>query len=197
MPTGQWADWPEYPGLMDRAQLPFTARRPGRPELRHERNHDGLVQGNQDGNAAFEDIATGCFKALGRSRTIDRRRHGRPRYLQGAAVAVLRVMLVPPDPLRRFIDKRQIKAEYGANAHSRRARLRLRRRGRERELGLLGAATTPGTRRRSASRACRFISIDTLSEGGIVEQSSNGNIDDPQFQWLRARAAVRDRPTTS
>ena len=36
----------------------------------------------------------------------------------------------------------------------------------------------------------RFISIDTLSEGGIVEQSSNGNIDDPQFQWLERELEV-------
>ncbi len=30
----------------------------------------------------------------------------------------------------------------------------------------------------------RFISIDTVSEGGVVEESSNGNIDDPQWRWL-------------
>ena len=40
----------------------------------------------------------------------------------------------------------------------------------------------------------RFISIDTLSEGGVVEQSSNGNIDDPQFQWLQ-REKYREQAT--
>ncbi len=30
----------------------------------------------------------------------------------------------------------------------------------------------------------RFISLDTVSDGGVVEQSSNGNIDDPQWLWL-------------
>ena len=121
----------------------------------------------------------GCFKALGTTtaatrqpRRPDRSCCRRPRH----------AMLVPPDPLRRFVDKRQIKADYAANGAQRRARLRVRGRGRERRTR---------TSRRSyyawdppEAPGFRFISIDTLSEGGIVEQSSNGNIDDPQFQWL-------------
>ena len=50
---------------MDRAQLPFTPAGLDVPSYVTNGNHDGLVQGNQVGNAAFEDIATGCFKALG------------------------------------------------------------------------------------------------------------------------------------
>ena len=30
----------------------------------------------------------------------------------------------------------------------------------------------------------RFIVLDTLSEGGMVAASADGNIDDPQWQWL-------------
>ena len=60
--------WPAYPGLMDRAQLPFTPAGLDVPSYVTNGNHDGLVQGNEDGNAAFEDIATGCFKALGARR---------------------------------------------------------------------------------------------------------------------------------
>ena len=43
-------------------------------------------------------------------------------------------MLVPPDPLRRFVDKQQIKQIYADNGAGQRARLRLRRRGRGRQL---------------------------------------------------------------
>ena len=42
----------------------------------------------------------------------------------------------------------------------------------------------------------RFVVLDTVSEGGIVLQSSNGNVDDPQFRWLKrelARAQRRDQ----
>lgn len=30
----------------------------------------------------------------------------------------------------------------------------------------------------------RMIALDTLSEGGVVGPSADGNVDDPQFQWL-------------
>ena len=30
----------------------------------------------------------------------------------------------------------------------------------------------------------RFISLDTVSQGGTVQDSADGNVDDPQFQWL-------------
>ena len=66
-PHGAWAQQAgrAYPGLMDRAQLPFTPAGLDVPSYVTNGNHDGLVQGNQGANAAFEDIATGCFKALG------------------------------------------------------------------------------------------------------------------------------------
>ena len=41
----------------------------------------------------------------------------------------------------------------------------------------------------------RFIALDTISEGGLLAVSSNGNIDNPQFTWLTneitAAAAAR------
>ena len=63
-----YGTFPTWPGLMDRAQsLTFTPvglRRNGAPVPTYiaNGNHDGLVQGNEDAIAAFEDIATGCFK---------------------------------------------------------------------------------------------------------------------------------------
>jgi uncharacterized repeat protein (TIGR01451 family) len=174
-PQGNWADWPAFPGLMDRAQLPFTAAGLVVPSYVTNGNHDGLVQGNQSGQGAFEDIALGCFKALGTAASVTGLD---PNALLSPTSAG---MLVPPDPLRRFVDKRQIKAAYGANAHS----------------DAHGYDFVDEDENLNSSFSAsyyawdppeapgfRFVSIDTLSEGGIVEQSSNGNIDDPQFQWL-------------
>ena len=144
-------------------------------------NHDGLVQGNEDGNAAFEDIATGCFKALG---STSEPLPGQPP--DGLDPSVLltpssAAMLVPPDPLRRFVDKKQTKQIYAANGEDDAHGYDFV--DEDENVNSAGGASyyawdppeAPGV---------RFISIDTLSEGGVVEQSSNGNIDDPQFQWL-------------
>ena len=35
----------------------------------------------------------------------------------------------------------------------------------------------------------RFISLDTVAEGG----GQNGNLDDPQYRWLRAVSCARAR----
>ena len=181
-PQGTWAQqgWPAYPGLMDRAQLPFTPAGLDVPSYVTNGNHDGLVQGNEDGNLAFEDIATGCFKALGSTSSpvpgqppdgLD------PSLLLTPSVG----MLVPPDPQRRFVDKKQIKQIYGANnqddAHG--YNFVDEDENINSAFGASYYAWDP-----PEAPGMRFISIDTLSEGGIVEQSSNGNIDDPQFQWL-------------
>ena len=160
---------------MDRAQLPFQAAGLSVPSYVTNGNHDGLVQGNQEGNAAFEDIATGCFKALGTTTSytgLD------PTVLLSPSSAF---MLVPPDPLRRFVDKRQIKAEYAANGQSNAHGYEFVDEDENVNSSFSASyyAWDP-----PEAPGFRFISIDTLSEGGIVEQSSNGNIDDPQFQWL-------------
>ena len=179
---GTWAQqgWPSYPGLMDRAQLPFTAAGLSVPSYVTNGNHDGLVQGNQSGNAAFEDIATGCFKALGSTSSPV---PGTPP--DGLDPSVLLTpsagMLVPPDPQRRFVDKKQIKQIYGENgmddAHG------YDFVDEDEDINSAGGASYYAWDPPEAP-GMRFISIDTLSEGGIVGQSSDGNIDDPQFQWL-------------
>ncbi len=63
-PLGPNAAWPQYPGLLDRAQAPFAT--PG-VRARHYvafGNHDALLQGSLGANALYEDVATGCIKAL-------------------------------------------------------------------------------------------------------------------------------------
>jgi hypothetical protein len=187
-PAGNWAvnGFPTWPGLMDRAQLPFQPVGLDVPSYVTNGNHDGLVQGNEDANAAFEDIALSCFKMLGS--TVFGGGLPDPNLLLTPASAF---MLVPPDPARRFVDKRQIKQIYGENnqddAHG-------------------YDFVDPVENTLSAGFASyyawdppeapgfRFISIDTLAEGGVVAVTDRGNIDDPQFQWLEGQlqAATAD-----
>src|SRR4051794_19272590 len=61
---GFFAGWPSYPGLMDRAQQPFSAAGVRVPTYVTFGNHDGLVQGNQAANGGFEEIGTGCLKPM-------------------------------------------------------------------------------------------------------------------------------------
>jgi hypothetical protein len=190
-PRGQWSSWPEYDGLMDRAQqVPVEPAGLDVPFYITNGNHDVLVQGNEDANVAFEDIATGCFKALGTTNEVTKPGPPDgpdPNYLLSPADVG---MLVAPDPDRRIVDKPEIKQIYGATnegpgddnhgfAHV----------DPEENVESGGSASyyawdpeqTPGM---------RFISIDTNSEGGqtaegVAPGSSNGNLDDPQFQWLK------------
>lgn len=148
-------------------------------------NHGELVQGNEDANRAFEDIATGCFKALGT--TVDPSA-GQPD--PNTLLAPLSVgMLVSADPQRRFVSKPEFKAVFGASIAG------------DDDHGY--AYVDPGENQASNGSASyyawnppeapgfRFISIDTASEGGQTAEgapglsgSANGNIDDPQFKWL-------------
>jgi uncharacterized repeat protein (TIGR01451 family) len=193
---GSWAasGWPTYTGLMDRAQqLSFTPAGLDVPAYLTNGNHDVLVQGNEDAIAPYELIATGCEKALGSTQSpqptsspdgID------PSVLLAPPTAT---MLVPPDPQRQFVSKPQIKQLYGANG-----------RDNAHGFGFVDPQENAASNGSASYYAwdppeapgLRFISIDTNSEGGVVEQSSNGNIDDPQFQWLRREldaASARDQ----
>ena len=195
-PLGQYADWPMYTGLMDRAQArlfrPEGLGVPGFPVPSYwsNGNHDVLAQGNEDANASFEDIATACFKALGTTLAIPPSGPGPdfvpdPNLLLSPTAAG---MLVPPDPERRYLDRPQIKQVLGEsldndNGHG---------------FDFVDPAEETASNGNASYYAWdppetpgfRFINVDTNSEGGqtsegVASGSSNGNIDDPQFQWLR------------
>jgi uncharacterized repeat protein (TIGR01451 family) len=191
-PTGDWAAWPEYTGLLDRAQmLALTPAGLNVPSYWVNGNHDVLVQGNEDATQGFETIATGCFKALGTT-AVPGSFGPDPNVLLSPTAAG---MLVPPDPLRRFVSKQQIKAIIGANNQDNDHGFSFVDPGED--LASNGSASyyawnpsqTPGV---------RFIAIDTNSEGGIVGEgpqsgSSDGNLDHPQFQWLRSELQSAER----
>ena len=63
-PSGAFGAWPRYPGLMDRAQVPFEAAGLNRPSYVAFGNHDGTVQGNLHALQALDDLAKGCVKPL-------------------------------------------------------------------------------------------------------------------------------------
>jgi hypothetical protein len=186
MPAGLYATrgWPTLPGLMDRAQQPFAAEGLRVPSYVAFGNHDTLLQGNQWANSSFAMIATGCVKPLA---SLDP--FSDPAALLARAIAEPdKFMLVPRDERRRIIDKREIK--------------RLHEPGQGDAHGF--AFVDPDELRASAGAAAyyaftpragiRYIVLDTVSQGGIAGDSANGNIDNPQFEWLeRELGAAQQR----
>ena len=179
----QYGTFPKWPGLMDRAQaltfVPAGLRRGTTPVPTYmaNGNHDTLVQGNEDAIDTFENIATGCFKIAASTSALPVGPNPDPNQLFSPGVG----FAVRPDPGRQFIDRVQLRRVYSsgiqADGH-----------GFDyvdpSELQASGFAASYWTRR--LKPGVRFIAIDTVSEGGTVQDSSEGNIDDPQFQWLTA-----------
>jgi metallophosphoesterase (TIGR03767 family) len=180
-PQGDFAEWPLYGGLLDRAErsfVPVGLRRGKRPVPTYitNGNHDGLVQGNEDAIRAFEDIATGCFKPFVPQ--------GQPPVAQDPPPSLLLTagtgFFVRPDERRRFVDRFELKKVYSEGIQAD-------------DHGFSYVDPVENIESRysatyyawDAKPGLRFISIDTVSDGGVVEQSSNGNIDNPQWLWLQ------------
>lgn len=179
-PRGRHAAWPYWPGLMDRAQEPFEAEGLKVPSYVAFGNHDSLVQGNNAAIVAYELIGTGCLKPMV------------PFPVDGISDVLLtsdplRLVSVPPDERRAYVDKRQYREIHAAGKQ-------------EDAHGF--AFVDPEEAKASNGHASyyawspkpgfRFISLDTIAEGGVL--APDGNLDDPQFRWLRrqleqARAA--------
>ena len=173
-PIGRYAAWPSYAGLMDRAQQPFRAQGSAVPTYVTFGNHDALQQGNAWSNAAYEAIATGCAKVFAPvplNQQAD--------LLSGATSSPENVFAVPPDPKRQMVDKPQYKAMHAhptSNNHG------FGYVDPAEELASNGAA---GYYTWEPKPGLQMVSIDTVSEGGTIADSSNGNIDHPQWQWLQ------------
>ena len=192
--SGRYGDL-VHPGLMERAQRPFTAQGLHTPWYAVAGNHDVLRQGFAPGrHPAFDDArATGCRKpfpsdSLGglgaRSQAEALERLADPETLSqlerdSRAVAA--------DPARRMVGKRELKSLHA---------------GADRGHGF--GLVNPAELRRSAGAASyyafsprpglRVIALDTAAEGG----RSNGNLDHPQYRWLereldRSTAVSLDR----
>jgi len=155
-PRGAAAGWPAYSGLMDRAQQAFEAAGLDVPSYVAFGNHDGLVQGNQAANAAFEEVATGCTKTM----------EGVP-------------TLVPPDPARRYVSKAQFKQVFEegdqADGHGFGDVEPVEEDASHGAAGYYSFVPRPGL---------RMIALDTVCEGGVAGPCADGNVDDPQYRWL-------------
>jgi metallophosphoesterase (TIGR03767 family) len=175
---GPYAAFPRFPGLLDRAQAPFTVQGLDVPWYISRGNHDGLLQGNAPASTElFRAIAVGCIKIFP-SGAID------PAQFAGAAEdavfqrfndpAFIATLLasarpVPPDPDRRIISKAEYRDVIGGHGFGATA---------DRQLDASNGTASYYSLRRSG---IRFISLDTVAEGG----GSNGNLDHPQYRWLR------------
>jgi metallophosphoesterase (TIGR03767 family) len=192
-PKGQHAAWPKYPGLMDRAQQAFTATGLSVPSYVAFGNHDALVQGNAAANAAFEAVATGCLKPIGPVSNPENVVALLSSFLNPANLLASlltspqNTMVVPGDPKRQFVSKKQykdvFKAGSQADGHG---------------FGFIDPAQESASKGAagyyawSPAPGMRFIALDTVAEAGTIvtptgKSTSDGNIDDPQFKWLRGQ----------
>lgn len=192
-PQGPHVAWPKYPGLMDRAQGAFTAAGLDVPSYVAFGNHDALVQGNAAANAAYEQVATGCLKPIGPVSNPENATGLLESLLDPARLLASllsepwNTIVVPGDPKRRFVSKKQYKDIFksGAQADGH---------GFDfvdpaQETASKGAA---GYYAWSPTPGMRFVALDTVAEAGTIvtptgNSTSDGNIDDPQFQWLRGQ----------
>jgi metallophosphoesterase (TIGR03767 family) len=177
-----YGTFPTWPGLMDRAQsLTFTPvglRRNGTPvpTFIANGNHDGLVQGNEDAIGPFEDLATGCFKVAQSTSALPIGPNPDPNQLFSPAIG----FAVRPDgPGRHFLDRVQLKRVYSSGTQADGHGF-----GYVDPVELAASGFSATYWARDLKPGIRFISIDTVSEGGVVQESADGNIDDPQFRWL-------------
>ncbi len=183
-PAGRYADFPQYPGLMNRAQQSFTAAGLDVPSYVTFGNHDGLVQGNVAATTVFETVATGCIKPLSAifpdgSSFLD---FSIQDVLDLHAMAPAGdTILTPPDERRRFVSKSQYKQVFLSGSQADGHGFGFIDPAQESASG--GAA---GYYSFSPLPGVRMISLDTVSEGGVLSTSAEGNIDDPQYRWLEA-----------
>lgn len=202
--------FPTYPGLLDRAQLPFKAEGLKVPSYVLFGNHDALFQGTTSaqavvtvpgaGHPPWDRVAVNCLKHV--------YPQGSPEDQTGFLTLEQleqmlqthpeRVMQVPPDSNRQFVDKRQFKDLFrlGAqkDAHGFAYIDRDERNASNDQASYY--AFTP-------KRGIRYIALDTVSESGLLVSplfpdmvdevdepddlatGASGNIDHPQWIWLQ------------
>jgi metallophosphoesterase (TIGR03767 family) len=192
-PQGPHAAWPKYPGLMDKAQQSFTAAGLKVPSYVAFGNHDALVQGNAAANVAFEQVATGCLKPIGpvpnpeNAPALLTSLLNPTNLLSTLLTNPKNLIFVPGDPKRQFVSKKQYKDVFKAGSQA-------DGHGFDfidpaQESASKGAA---GYYSWSPDPGMRFIALDTVAEAGTIVTptghfTADGNIDDPQFKWLRGQ----------
>ncbi len=192
-PAGPHAAWPKYPGLMDRAQQEFAASGVDIPSYVAFGNHDALVQGNAAANLAFEQVATGCLKPMGpvpnpeNAPALLSALLNPTNLLSTLLTNPKNLIIVPGDPKRQFVSKKQYKDIFKKGSqedgHGFDFVDPAQESASKGAAGYYSWSPTPGM---------RFISVDTVAEAGTIvtpngSTTSDGNIDDPQFKWLKGQ----------
>ena len=192
-PAGPHAAWPKYPGLMDRAQQAFEATGLGVPSYLAFGNHDALVQGNAAANAVFELVAMGCLKPIGPISNPENALGlltsllNPTRLLTSLLTGPQNTIVVPGDPKRQFVSKKQYKDIFKggsqADGHGFDFVDPAQESGSAGAAGYYSWSPTPGM---------RFVALDTVAEAGTIVTpngsfTSEGNIDNPQYNWLRGQ----------
>ncbi len=197
---------PTYPGLLDRAQQPFQAVGLRVPSYVAFGNHDGLYQGTTQAapglvtpGATFEDTAIDCLKPVYPLSNQDSASGlFTPDFLQSVFGSdPTKVMAVPPDINRQFVDHPQFKNIFAAGSQPD-----------DHGFAYVEGPELQGSRGHAAyysfrpRRGVRFIILDTLAEAGTLvaptsqgsfASGSEGNLDNPQFQWLQRELNQAER----
>jgi hypothetical protein len=180
-PGGAFDALPRYSGLLDRAQRPFHAEGLTMPWYATRGNHDTHAQGFVAARGAGA-IATGCRKVMPLARPPAAAKVSHGWQAMRRLLARGRFEWVPPDPRRRFVSPHGFKRLHGGKDH-----------------GHGFGMVAPGELRRSRGAASyyawsprpglRMIALETVADGG----GSTGNIDHPQYLWLRRELAQARR----
>ena len=184
-----YAAWPRYPGLLERAQQPFTAEGLQVPWYTTRGNHDTIWQGTFRAVPAVNFLTTACIKVFPNDKFDPERYKGDNAGLivedlnnsQFVAAQIGEARLVPPDPDRRFLHASEYKTLHGDddNAHG---------------FGFISKAQNRKSNGAAEYYAftrngIRFIAIDTNAEGG----AATGNVDDPQYRWVETELRKAER----
>jgi metallophosphoesterase (TIGR03767 family) len=181
--SSPFANFPRYPGLMDQAMAPFAAQGLKVPFYIARGNHDGEVQGNIAATFSLaRALITGCRKIFPGSGFDPRSvaglteeqliaKFGDPAFQQ-QLLSGLRP--APSDPERRFVSAAGFRnALSGASKDGGYAYVDPKE-----AKASDGAASYYAD---SPKKGFRFISLDTVAEGG----GQNGNLDNAQYKWLQ------------
>jgi metallophosphoesterase (TIGR03767 family) len=179
--SSPYANWPRYPGLMDRVVgKPFAAQGLNTPWYTARGNHDALWQGTFRAPASLNFLTTACIKPFPNDK-FDGHGYGgenAPKIVTDLqnpdfiTTQINEAKFVPPDPDRRFLYAGEYqKLHAGAdNSH-----------------GFGFVSKTEKSKSKGAAayysfvrNGIRFIAIDTNAEGG----DASGNVDDPQYKWI-------------
>ncbi len=214
-PIGEYSEWPIYEDIVDKGQERFRIKGLEVPSYSAFGNHDGLVQGNAAAVDAFEEVGTGCLKffppafppgafkstaaAKGDEEALPDFTEAFERLAdanaaakqsaQGLVAPPAGAEFVPPDEQRQFVDHRQFKKLHDTGEQKD-----------EHGFAYVDEGQLDKSDGHAAyydfspQRGIRYIVLDTISEGGVIGDSSSGNLDNPQFKWLeRTLEKAQDR----